>query len=37
MSFVDYYLPYFRQWLITGPLLALLPFQHMFTESSHRD
>jgi hypothetical protein len=29
---VDLYLPYFRQWLITGPLLALLPFQPLFTE-----
>jgi hypothetical protein len=27
MSFVVCYLPYFRQWLITYPLLALLPFQ----------
>jgi hypothetical protein len=32
MSFVDCYLPYFRQRLITGPLLALLPFQPLFTE-----
>jgi hypothetical protein len=37
MSFVDSYLPYFRQWLITGPLLAFLPFQILFTESSHED
>jgi hypothetical protein len=29
------YLPYFRQWLITCPLLALLPFQSLFTENSH--
>jgi hypothetical protein len=34
MSFVDYYLPYFRQQLITHPLLALLPFHSVFTESS---
>jgi hypothetical protein len=27
MSFVDHYLPYFRQQLITHLLLALLPFQ----------
>jgi hypothetical protein len=32
MSFVDHYLPYFRQRLVTCPLLALLPFQHLFTE-----
>jgi hypothetical protein len=32
MSFVDCYLPYFRQWLITIPLLALLPFQLLFTK-----
>jgi hypothetical protein len=31
---VDCYLPYFRQQLITHPLLALLPFQPLFTESS---
>jgi hypothetical protein len=37
MSFVDYYLPYFRQQLTTGLLLALLPFQPLFTECSHRD
>jgi hypothetical protein len=37
MSFVDHYLLYFRQWLITGLLSALLPFQHLFTESSHGD
>jgi hypothetical protein len=36
MSFVDHYLPYFRQWLITHPLLALLSFQFLFTECSHR-
>jgi hypothetical protein len=35
---VDCYLPYFRQWLITLPLSALLPFQSLFTiESSNRD
>jgi hypothetical protein len=32
---VDNYLPYFRQQFITCPLLALLPFQPLFTESSH--
>jgi hypothetical protein len=38
MRFVDRYLPYFRQQLITlPPLLALLPFQPLFTESSHGD
>jgi hypothetical protein len=37
MSFVDCYLPYFRQQLITCLLLALLPFQSLFTESSHGD
>jgi hypothetical protein len=37
MSFVDCYLPYFRQWLITCPLTALLPFQPLFTESSLGD
>jgi hypothetical protein len=31
---VDCYLPYFRQQLITCPLLALLSFQSSFTESS---
>jgi hypothetical protein len=36
MSFVDHYLPYFRQQLITCSLLALLPFQLLFTESSCR-
>jgi hypothetical protein len=34
MSFVDRYLPYFRQRLITHLLLALLPFQSLFTENS---
>jgi hypothetical protein len=34
---VDRYLPYFRQQLITHLLLALLPFQPLFTESSHGD
>jgi hypothetical protein len=37
MSFVDRYLPYFRQQLITYPLSALLSFQSLFTESSCRD
>jgi hypothetical protein len=37
MSFVDYYLPYFSQWLITCPLSALLPFQSLFTESLNGD
>jgi hypothetical protein len=37
MSFVDHYLPYFRQWLITHLLSALLPFQPLLTESSHGD
>jgi hypothetical protein len=36
MSFVDRYLPCFRQQLITGWLSALLPLQPLFTESSHR-
>jgi hypothetical protein len=27
MSFVAYYLPYFRQWLITSMLSSFLPFQ----------
>jgi hypothetical protein len=31
MSFVDRYLPYFKQWLTTCPLSSLLPFQHLFT------
>jgi hypothetical protein len=35
MSSVDCYLPYFRQQLITCPLWALLPFQPLFSESSH--
>jgi hypothetical protein len=35
MSFVYYYLPYFRQQLITHPLFAFLLFQPLFTESSH--
>jgi hypothetical protein len=34
---VDCYLPYFRQQLITHPLLSLLPFQTLFTESFHGD
>jgi hypothetical protein len=33
MSFVDHYLPYFRQRLTTHPLLACLPFQTLFTVS----
>jgi hypothetical protein len=37
MSFMDYYLPYFRQQLITCPPSALLTFQSLFTESSRRD
>jgi hypothetical protein len=37
MSFVDHYLPYFRQWLITSLLLALLPFQPLLAESFHGD
>jgi hypothetical protein len=37
MNFVECYLPYFRQQLITHPLLALLLFQPLFTESSYGD
>jgi hypothetical protein len=37
MRFVDSYLLYFRQQLITCPLLDLLPFQSLFTERSHGD
>jgi hypothetical protein len=37
MSFVDCYLPYFRQHLFTCRLSALLPFQSLFTESLHGD
>jgi hypothetical protein len=37
MSFVDHYLPYFMQQLITSSLLALLSFQSLFTESSRGD
>jgi hypothetical protein len=37
MIFVDLYLPYFRQRLITCLLSALLPFQPLFTESLCRD
>jgi hypothetical protein len=33
MSFVDCYLPYFRQQLITCLLWALLPFKPLFTEN----
>jgi hypothetical protein len=34
MSFVECYLPYFRQRLINCQLAALLPLQSLFTESS---
>jgi hypothetical protein len=34
---VDHYLLYFRQWLITWPLSAILPFPSLFTESSPGD
>jgi hypothetical protein len=34
---VDFYLPYFRQQLITCALSAILPFQPLFTESSCGD
>jgi hypothetical protein len=34
---VDCYLSYFRKQLISHLLSALLPFQHLFTESSCRD
>jgi hypothetical protein len=37
MRFVDHYLLYFTQQLITGLLLVLLPFQPLFTESSRGD
>jgi hypothetical protein len=37
MSFVDHYLPYFRQWPITRLLTALLPFLPLFTESLQGD
>jgi hypothetical protein len=37
MSFMDNYLTYVRQWLISHLLLALLPFQPLFTESPHGD
>jgi hypothetical protein len=33
MSFVDHYLPYFRLWLVTHLLSAVLNFQPLFTES----
>jgi hypothetical protein len=33
ISFVDCYLPYFKQQLITHPLSVLLLFQSLFTES----
>jgi hypothetical protein len=32
-EFLDCYLPCFKQRLITGRLLAFLPFQHLFTDS----
>jgi hypothetical protein len=35
MSFVDHYLPYFRQQLITCPMSPHLPYQSLFSESSH--
>jgi hypothetical protein len=35
ISFVERYLPYFRQCFITRPLSPLLPFQSLFNESSH--
>jgi hypothetical protein len=34
---VDWYLPYFGQWLIIHPLLALLSFQRLLTNSSQGD
>jgi hypothetical protein len=37
MSFVDLYLPYFKQWLITCTLSACLPFQPLFTVSLRGD
>jgi hypothetical protein len=37
MSFVNHYLSYFRQRLITCPMSACLPFQALFTESSRGD
>jgi hypothetical protein len=37
MSFLDSYLPYFRQWLITCQLLAFLPFQSFVYWSSYGD
>jgi hypothetical protein len=37
MNFVDHYLPYFRQWLITCLLSSLLPFMPLFMESLHRN
>jgi hypothetical protein len=33
MNFVDHYLSYFSQWLITHTLSARLPFQSLFTGS----
>jgi hypothetical protein len=35
MSFVDRYLPNFKQWLITCLLSALLPLQSLLAEGSH--
>jgi hypothetical protein len=37
MTLVECYLPYFKQWLITFLLSASLPFQTLFTNSSHGD
>jgi hypothetical protein len=37
MSFVDHYQLYFRKWLITCLLSAVLPSQPLLTESSCRD
>jgi hypothetical protein len=37
MSFVDFYLLYLMQRLITHLLSALLPFQTLFTEGLHGD
>jgi hypothetical protein len=34
---VDLFLPYFRQWLVTCPMSAILPFQPLFTKSSLGD
>jgi hypothetical protein len=37
ISFVDQYLPYFRQRTVTCLLSAFLPFQPLFTKSSGED